>query len=94
MNIPGRFKSVSTDVEDSGQSTESGGGSVFWPRDLLPRDCPECRVMTWGYNSHVSRFFGGPANQNSFLDHAKDLLYAIDRDRINSVSPSLSSSLL
>ena len=91
IHIPGRFKSISANVEASGPS-ESGGESVFWPRDLLPSDCPECRIMTWGYSSHVSRFFGGPANQNSVLDHAKDLLYAIDRDRIHSVSSSVSSS--
>lgn len=54
---------------------------VFWPRDLLPEDCPTCRVLTWGYDSHVTRFFNGPANQNSFFNHAKNLLYALDRDR-------------
>ncbi|KAJ3573034.1 hypothetical protein NPX13_g4843 [Xylaria arbuscula] len=24
---------------------------IFWPRDLLPRVCPEARIVTWGYHS-------------------------------------------
>ncbi|MCJ1321376.1 hypothetical protein MMC15_006720 [Xylographa vitiligo] len=37
--------------------------------------------MTWGYDSHVSHFFSGPANQTNLSGHAKDLLYDIDRKR-------------
>lgn len=75
-------------TKSSGSSTEQSKatGAVFWPKDLLPEDCPECRILTWGYDSHVSRFLGGPANQNSFFDHAKNLLYAIDRERTHCVS--------
>ncbi|KAF2236094.1 hypothetical protein EV356DRAFT_531340 [Viridothelium virens] len=54
---------------------------VFWPKDLLPSECPSARIMTWGYESKVSGFFGSSANQNSFYDHANDLLYALDRKR-------------
>jgi hypothetical protein len=28
---------------------------VFWPKDLLPCDCPNARIITWGYDSHVSK---------------------------------------
>ena len=75
-------------TKSSGSSTEQSKATeaVFWPKDLLPEDCPDCRILTWGYDSHVSRFLGGPANQNSFFDHAKNLLYAIDRERTQSVS--------
>lgn len=67
---------------------------VFWPKDLLYDDCPECRIMTWGYDSHVSKFFGGPTNQNNFFDHAKNLLYALDRDRAECVRWDFLRSLL
>ncbi|EFR01669.1 hypothetical protein MGYG_04672 [Nannizzia gypsea CBS 118893] len=30
---------------------------VFWPLDLLPADCADCRILTFGYNSIVSKFF-------------------------------------
>ena len=75
-------------TKTSGSSTEQSKANkaVFWPKDFLPEDCPDCRILTWGYDSHVSRFLGGPANQNSFFDHAKNLLYAIDRERTHSVS--------
>lgn len=28
-------------------------------KDLLPEDCPDCRILTWDYDSHVSRFWVG-----------------------------------
>lgn len=55
--------------------------SVFWPRDLLPMDCSEARILTWGYESHVSRFFAGSVDQGNIFDHAKNLLYALNRVR-------------
>lgn len=64
---------------------------VFWPLELLPEDCPNCRILTWGYDSHVTRFFSGPANQNSSFNHAKNLLYALDRERGACVSQFMSS---
>ncbi|OBT84383.1 hypothetical protein VE02_06736 [Pseudogymnoascus sp. 03VT05] len=54
---------------------------VFWPLDLLPEDCPDARILTWGYESNISRFFAGPANQNTILAHARDLLYALESIR-------------
>jgi hypothetical protein len=59
---------------------------VFWPADLLPLDCPSARILTWGYDSHASKFFSGPANQGHVFSYAKDLLYALARERQNSVS--------
>jgi hypothetical protein len=41
--------------------------------------------MTWGYDSLVSRFFGGAANQSNIFTHAKDLLCALNRERISCV---------
>jgi hypothetical protein len=41
--------------------------------------------MTFGYDSDVSKFFGGAANQNTFYDHAGDLLGALTRKRTNTV---------
>lgn len=85
MDVLRRFKKP---TKSSGSLTEQSKATeaVFWPRDFLPEDCPDCRILTWGYDSHVSRFLGGPANQNSFFDHAKNLLYAIDRERTHCVS--------
>ncbi len=26
---------------------------AFWPSDLLPADCPDARIMTWGYDANL-----------------------------------------
>ncbi|CAO2648328.1 Nn.00g075950.m01.CDS01 [Neocucurbitaria sp. VM-36] len=54
---------------------------VFWPQDLLPEDCAAARIMTFGYDSDISKFFDGAVNKNSFYDHANDLLRALLRQR-------------
>lgn len=44
---------------------EEDGKVVFWPEDLLPKDCPTTKIWTLGYDSRVSRFFSGAANQST-----------------------------
>lgn len=51
---------------------------LFWPQKL-PEACSQARVMTFGYDSCVSKFFGGAANKSTFYDHAGDLLEALVR---------------
>ena len=58
---------------------------VFWPFDLLRRDCPDARIITWGYDSVITRFFDGAVNQGSIFAHAKDLLFALSRARTDCV---------
>ncbi|OAL70218.1 hypothetical protein A7D00_5749 [Trichophyton violaceum] len=65
---------------DDGQPEDSKT-DIFWPLDLLPEECPDCRIMTFGYNSMVSKFFAGPANQNSLLEHSRNFLHALGRSR-------------
>lgn len=43
---------------------------AFWPKDFLPLDIPEARVMTYGYNADAA--FGNTTAD--IVDHAKDLL--------------------
>ncbi|MCJ1359347.1 MAG: hypothetical protein MMC33_009349 [Icmadophila ericetorum] len=62
---------------------------VFWPLDLLPGDCPNVRIYTWGYESRVSQFFGDSANKSSITAYARDLLYALDRIRQDCLQRSL-----
>ncbi|CAH0055293.1 unnamed protein product [Clonostachys solani] len=68
------------------QSTTNQSGAVkvadvFWPRDLLPRQCPNARILTFGYDSKVTKGYT-PAGKGSIFSHAKDLLYALDRARV------------
>jgi hypothetical protein len=54
---------------------------VYWPRDLLPTDCPKARILTWGYDTNVIKGIAAPTNKSNIFAHAKDLLYALDRGR-------------
>ena len=64
---------------------QMNGSCVFWPFDLLREDCPNARIITWGYNSVITRFFDGAVNQGSIFAHAKDLLFALSRARTDCV---------
>lgn len=61
--------------------TEQTTITVYWPRDVLPQDIKNARVMTYGYDSHVSHFFQGPANQNGIIPHGRSLLSALESQR-------------
>lgn len=55
-------------------------GSVFWPLDLLPSDCPDARILTFGYDTHVTKGFA-PVDKSNIFSHGRDLLYALARER-------------
>ncbi|KAH8803520.1 hypothetical protein F5884DRAFT_508819 [Xylogone sp. PMI_703] len=57
--------------------------TVFWPLDFLVEDCANSRILTWGYDSRVSNFFGGAANQSNIGAHAQNLLRAIKHERLD-----------
>ncbi|RFU29824.1 hypothetical protein B7463_g6499, partial [Scytalidium lignicola] len=62
---------------------------VFWPLDLLPEDCPNSRILTWGYDSKVSNFFAGAANKSNVTAHARNLLQALKNRRRNCLGRSI-----
>lgn len=37
--------------------------------------------MTWGYDTAVTKGIAAPTNKSNIFAHAKDLLYALDRER-------------
>ena len=56
--------------------------NAFWLKDFLPRDVPNARVMTFGYNADAA--FGNTTA--GILDHAKSLLSSlIDKREGNDV---------
>lgn len=73
------METASTASTDSGENLPN----VFWPQDLLPQECPEARILTWGYDTKVSKFGGGPSNKNTVFSHAKDLLFALARTTVS-----------
>ncbi|KAF2267725.1 hypothetical protein CC78DRAFT_448905, partial [Lojkania enalia] len=76
-------------------------GSCYWPEDLLPKDFPKIRIITYGYDSHTSHFFSGTANQTNILGHARafieefeGLRQAVPRRPLVFVAHSLGGLLL
>jgi hypothetical protein len=59
----------------------NGTDFVYWPRDLLSIDCPKARIMTWGYDTVITKGIATPTNKSNIFAHAKDLLYALVRER-------------
>ncbi|KAH0551763.1 hypothetical protein GP486_007019, partial [Trichoglossum hirsutum] len=68
---------------DQADSKEEGGGQgkdVFWPRDLLKIDFPKARIMTFGYNTSITRGYRA-VHQGNIFSHARDLLYGLEEKR-------------
>jgi hypothetical protein len=59
----------------------SNATGFFWPCDILPGDFPRARIMTYGYDSHVTHWFKGPAMQLDIDQYGKSLLNAIEARR-------------
>ncbi len=67
---------------------EAEASEVFWPSDLLPDDCKNARILTWGYDSKITNFFAGAANQSNITAYARNLLQALKMCRRDCVSLS------
>lgn len=55
--------------------------SVYWPRDLLPTDVPDARVLTFGYDTTVKHWAGAPPRYNTVRGIAGDFLVALESER-------------
>jgi hypothetical protein len=67
---------------------------IFWPYHLLPDDCKNVRILTWGYNSIVSEFFSGSANKGNILSYSRDLLGDLTGERGSCVGENTIPSFL
>lgn len=54
---------------------------VYWPLDLLAKDFPNSRIFTFGYDSHVSNWFKGPAASLDIYSYGESLLNGIEARR-------------
>ncbi|KAL4961203.1 uncharacterized protein BDV14DRAFT_204051 [Aspergillus stella-maris] len=63
-----------------GVDDNPSSGRCFWPADLLARDFPDVRVLTYGYESQVARFFS-TLNLSTITQHSQDLLSRLTSER-------------
>lgn len=54
---------------------EDGETELFWPQALLPKHFPRCRILSFGYNSHVTK------SKLGILEHGSDLLNRLEAER-------------
>ena len=52
---------------------------VFWPADLLPTDCPNARILVYGYDTQITKYMTSSTNKNSTFSHGKDLVFELGR---------------
>lgn len=55
----------------------------LWPADILPRDFENVRILTFGYDSKVTKGFMGPTSKNGIFQHGNSFLRALSRIRSN-----------
>lgn len=58
---------------------------IFWPRDLLPADIKDVRVLTFGYYS-----FPGDSSQDNLYTLSNKLLVCLENERADAVRYSRS----
>jgi hypothetical protein len=66
---------------------------VHWPRDLMKSDLSHARIMTFGYDGDIARFWGQAA-QDGISGYANDLLGKLARKRLSAVGRTNVSQLL
>lgn len=54
----------------------------FWPADLLAHDFEDVRILTFGYDSKVTKGFMAPSSKNGIFQHGNSFLRAVGRARI------------
>lgn len=59
----------------------------YWPRDLLPMDIPEARILTYGYDADVIGSSAADEGKiHNFTRHSQDLLARLEREIQDDVS--------
>lgn len=72
-----RAESTRPIPEEAGNTS----ASCFWPAELLSRDFPNIRVLSYGYDSNISHFCKGAVNQMTISQHARTLLSGLTDER-------------
>jgi hypothetical protein len=67
------LKKRNKDAVPDPETIKPARAAVFWPYHLLPQDCSNSRILTWGYDSNIIKFFA-PTSKNNIVHHALNLL--------------------
>jgi len=70
-----------TIAESTASLDSTNNPEIYWPTDLLPTECPQARIMVWGYDTMVTRGPAQAANKSGIFTHGQNLLYSLSRER-------------
>lgn len=70
-------KDAKTMPDDLGEAQQL----VFWPYDLLPAVCKEARILTWGYDTQITKYYREPTTKTNLFVLGKSLLWELARNR-------------
>lgn len=71
---------TSTEQAATLQTPTSLRKKTFWPRDLLPQDIPNARILTFGYDAGLVKMSTtGKSAKLNFSQHAHDLCVTLNR---------------
>ncbi|KAJ9637284.1 hypothetical protein H2199_007571 [Coniosporium tulheliwenetii] len=58
---------------------------LYWPKELLSKDFADARILSFGYDADVVKFWN-PASSHRVGNHAENLLGALSRIRVRTES--------
>lgn len=54
---------------------------ICWLSDLLPKEIPNARVLSWGYLANLNSWGGKATTSDRILHHAQTLIEELQTDR-------------
>lgn len=80
-SYPFRSRNPAGGTESPNQTAPLDPFSGLWPAKILSLDFPDARILTYGYDSCVSNFFGGATSQNNIVTLAGGFLNDLATER-------------
>ena len=81
-SVKNRLKSIRFSGNKAPNIEAQDVAKPFWPAEILSRDFENVRILTYGYDSKVTKGFMGPTSKNGIFQHGNSFLRAVGRARI------------
>ena len=81
-SLKNRFKDISLSGNKAPKVEAQDVAKPFWPAEKLPEDFENVRILTYGYDSKVTKAFRAPTSKNGIYQHGNSFLKAVERTRI------------
>ncbi|KAI8713771.1 hypothetical protein NCS52_01222600 [Fusarium sp. LHS14.1] len=59
--------------------TRDASSNAFLAQGSATQDCPKARILTYGYDTKITKYTSGSTSKNSVFSHSKDFLFALGR---------------